>query len=94
MASLTKDESAVARQYLRYQEADAQAHILWEKTDREMRKLIRLAKIGRKTKAVVAISETRGIEIRNQFRGEDKVFAPAFARKWKIKEVPLDTDHC
>jgi hypothetical protein len=83
--------SAVARQYARLQEADAQAHALWEKVDREQRKLIRMAKIGRKGKAVVPISETRGIEIRNQFRGEDKVFAPAFARKWKIKEVPLES---
>ena len=83
---------AIVRQYSKWQEADASAHQLWEKVDREMRKLIRLAKVGRKARAVIPISETRGIEIRNQFRGEDKVFAPAFARKWKVKEVPLDAD--
>lgn len=91
MSTLTRDANAVAKQYARWQEADAAAHALWDKTDREMAKLIRLAKVGRKAKAVVPISETRGLEIKNQFRGEEKVFAPAFARKWKVKEVPLDT---
>jgi hypothetical protein len=82
-------EISIAKQYQRWQEADAQAHQLWEKVDRELKKLIRIAKIGRKTSKIIAISESRGIEIRNQFKGELKVFAPAFARKWKIKEVPL-----
>lgn len=89
---MTPAEQAAAKQYARYLELDAQAHALWDKVDREMRKLIRMAKVGRKAKAVVPISETRGIEIKNQFRGEDKVFAPAFARKWRVKEVPLDHD--
>lgn len=80
---------AVAKQYQRWQEADAQAHKFWEKVDRELKKLVKLAKVGRKTTKVVAISESRGIEIRNQFKGEDKVFTPAFAKKWKVKEVPL-----
>jgi hypothetical protein len=83
---------AIVRQYSKWQETEAAAHTLWDKTDLELRKLIRLAKVGRKARAVIPISETRGIEIRNQFRGEDKVFAPAFARKWKVKEVPLDAD--
>lgn len=88
---MTPSDSQVAKQYLRYQEADAQAHALREKVDRELRKFVRLAKVGRKSRTIVPISETRGVEIRNQFRGEEKVFAPAFARKWKIKEVPLDS---
>lgn len=86
-----KTDPSLAKQYLRWQEADAEAHKLWYKVDRELRKLVRLAKIGRKTSKVVAISENRGIEIRNQFKGEEKVFAPAFARKWKVKEVPLSS---
>jgi len=92
MAALAKDESAVARQYEKYQEAKAAADILWAKVDRENRKLVRLAKVGRKQSHTVRISETRGVRITNKFRGEDKVFAPAFARKWEIKEVPLDVD--
>lgn len=88
-ATLSKDDLAVAKQYQKWQETDALAHQLWEKTDRELRKLIRLAKVGRKTTKIVAISESRGLEIRNQFKGEEKVFTPAFARKWKVKEVAL-----
>ena len=82
-------QSAIARQYARYLEADAAAHSLYGKAEREQRKLVKLAKLGRKQKVVVPISETRGLEIRNQFRGEDKVFAPAFARKYKLRKVPL-----
>jgi hypothetical protein len=85
-------EHAILKQYQRWQEADAEAHQLWEKCDRELRKLIKLAKVGRKTSKVVPISENRGLEIRNQFKGEEKVFAPAFAKKWKVKEVALQSE--
>lgn len=85
-------EISIAKQYQKWLELDAEAHQKWDKVDKELRKLVRLAKVGRKKSAVIPISESRGIEIRNQFRGEDKVFAPAFARKWRIKEVPLDND--
>jgi hypothetical protein len=80
---------AVVKQYQRWLEADAQAHALWKKVDREMAKLVRVAKIGRKGSITVPISESRAIEIVNQFRGVEKVFAPAFARKYKVRE--LDT---
>ena len=89
---MTASESSFAKQYAKHQKLDDQAHALWDKLDRETRRLIRMAKIGRKARAVIPISETRGVEIRNQFRGEDKVFAPAFARKWKLKEIPLDNE--
>jgi hypothetical protein len=89
---MTAEDHAVAKQYARYQEADAAARRLWDKKDREERKLVRMAKIGRKASKVVPISDSRGLQILNSFRGEVKVFAPAFARKWKIKEVPLDND--
>jgi len=81
---------AIAKQYERWLEADAQAHKLWDKTDRELRKLIRLAKLGRKASTVVPISESRGVRIVNQFKGAEKVFAPAFARKFQVKEVALE----
>jgi hypothetical protein len=87
---MTQDESAVARQYTRLLEAKEAADKLWVKVDRETMKLVKLAKIGRKRSAVVKISDTHGLEISNQFKGEEKVFAPAFARKWKLKEVRLD----
>ncbi len=87
---MTAHDQAVAKQYQKWKEADASAHRLWEKVDFEARKFVRIAKVGRKARAVVPITEGVGVEIRNQFRGEDKVFAPAFARKWKFKEVALD----
>jgi hypothetical protein len=83
---------AVVKQYQKWQEADAAAHRQWEKVDVELRKLIRVAKVGRKAKTVIPISETRGVEISNQFRGEIKVFAPAFAKKWKIREIALEAE--
>lgn len=81
---------AFAKQYARYQAADDTAHASWSVVDRELKKLVKLAKLGRKASKVVAISDTRGVEIRNQFKnGETKVFAPAFAKKFKVKEVSL-----
>lgn len=85
-------DNAVMKQFRKWQETHAKANVYWDRTDRELRKLIRLAKIGRKASTVVPISESRGIEIVNQFRGEEKVFAPAFARKWKVREVALRTE--
>jgi translation elongation factor EF-1alpha len=82
----------VAKQYEKWQAADAAAHEQWEKVDQELRRLIRLAKIGRKTVIVIPISELRGVEIRNQFKGEIKVFAPAFAKKWKVREISLESE--
>jgi hypothetical protein len=81
--------SAVARQYSRWQEADALARKHWDRADRELKKLVRAAKLGRKASAVVPISESRGIKIVNQFQGADKVFTPAFAKKFQVKEVAL-----
>lgn len=84
---------AVAKQYARYQKADDAAHASWAAVDRELKKLVKLAKLGRKATKVVPISDTRGIEIRNQFKnGELKVFAPAFAKKFKVKEVALASE--
>jgi hypothetical protein len=81
---------AVARQYQKWQEADAQAHELWKRVDREMAKLVRVAKVGRKSSITIPISESKAVEIVNQFRGVEKVFAPAFARKWRVKEVSTE----
>lgn len=83
---------AAAKQYARYVEVDAAAHKQWDRTDRELRKFVRLAKMGRKRSIVVPISESRGIEITNQFKGTEKVFTPAFARKYKLKEVALKSE--
>ena len=90
LEKLTQSEQAIARQYLRLLDAKEAAEKLWVKVDRETRKLVKLAKLGRKRSIVVKTSDTHGLEIANQFKGEEKVFAPAFARKWKIKEVRLD----
>lgn len=82
--------SAVAKQWAKVEEVDAQAHDLWAKLDREKKKLARIAGLGRKKQITVAISEGRGVRITNNFRGVDKAFAPAFARKLDVKEVRLE----
>ena len=84
---MTTSNAAVAKQFERWREADAAARIFWDKVDHEARKLVRIAKVGRRVKVVIPISESMGVEIKNQFKGEDKVFAPL--RKWKIKEVAI-----
>ncbi len=89
MSPLSKEELAVAKQLTRLLEVKAAANVCWVQVDRETLKLVRVAKLGRKSSIVVRTSETHGVEISNQFRGEVKVFAPAFARKWRVKEVRL-----
>jgi len=95
-AQMTPEQQAVARQYARWLEADAQARKLWDKAHREMRKLVRLAKLGRKSQIIAPISENRGVRIRDAWRcamrsREDKVFTPAYARRHEVKEVPLES---
>lgn len=82
--------TAAAKQYQRYLEADAEAHTKWVRVDRELKKLVKVARLGRKAAVVIPISEARGVRIVNQFKGETKVFAPAFAKKFQVKEVPLE----
>lgn len=85
-------DKAVANQYQRYLEADAAASKLWDRKDKELKKLARIAKLGRKRQITVAISENRGIRITNQFKTkDDKLFTPAFCRRLQVKEVPLDS---
>jgi hypothetical protein len=81
-----------AKQYERWQEADAAARKLWDKSDRELKKLVRAAKLGRKTSVVIPISDSRGVKIVNQFKGTDKVFTPAFAKKFQVKEITLSAE--
>ena len=85
-------DQAAAKQYQRWAEADAAARKLWDKSDRELKKLVRAAKLGRKASKVVPISESRGVEITNQFKTNDKVFTPALCKKFKVKEVALSAD--
>lgn len=87
---MTESLSAAARQYQRYLDTEAEAKKHWEKTDRELKKFVRMARLGRKASVVVPISDARGVKITNQFKGSEKVFAPAFARKFQVKEVALE----
>ena len=81
----------VAKQYAKVQELEAAARIGWEKADRAKLKLVKLAHMGRKTRIIIPITELRAVQITNKFREEPfKVFAPAFAKKYEFKEVPLD----
>jgi uncharacterized coiled-coil protein SlyX len=92
MATATQLDHRVAQQWAKIDELDKAAHEAWEALDRAKVKLVKLAKMGRKVTTIVPISETRGIKIVNKFRekGAVKIFAPAFAKKFDFKEVPLD----
>lgn len=86
------EPSAFARQYQKVCELDAEARKKWDQRDKEIKRLIRLARMGRKSSVVVAISENRGVQITDKSRElkeEGKLFAPAFARRYEYKEVPL-----
>lgn len=90
-------DPAFAKQYTRYLEAEAAARKAWDHSHREQRKLVKLSKLGRKSQVVAPISESRGVRITDEWRTamrgkEDKVFAPAFARRLSVKEVALDGD--
>lgn len=75
------------QQYQRYREAEFRARREWANVERELGKLVRIAKLNRKASKVVPITAGRVVEIRDQFKeGRVKVFAPAFARRWKITE--------
>ena len=91
MPTLTQADTAVARQWAKVEALDLAAHAKWDELDRAKVRLVKLAKMGRKVSTVVPISETRGIRIVNKFRekGCTKIFAPAFAKKFDFKEVPL-----
>ena len=86
--------SPIAKQYEKYLEADAAARKLWDKKDKELRKLVKLSGLGRKSQIIVPISESRGARITDKWReamreGAGKVFAPAFSHRHEVKEVPL-----
>ncbi|HUD64675.1 MAG TPA: hypothetical protein VMQ17_08860 [Candidatus Sulfotelmatobacter sp.] len=87
-----KKPTTVAEQWTLVKETEAEAHLQWEKLRKEVRKLVKLANMGRKHKMVVPISDSRGIKIVNQYRTrDDKIFTPAFCKRFDVKEVPLDS---
>ena len=94
--SLTEFERKIAARFLLLEQAEENCRLLWERLDRQRRNFARLAGLGRKRQVVVRISETEGVQIKNQFRQVDKknkpvdkVFTPAFCRKWDIAKIKL-----
>ena len=85
----TSSISAVAKQWAKICELKDSARVLWKKVYREEQKLAKIGGLGRKRQIEIPISETRAVRIRNQFRGQDEVFAPAFAKKIHAEEVKL-----
>ena len=86
--------SPIAKQYEKYLDTEAAARKLWDQKDRELKKLVRLAKLGRKTQIVVPISDTRGVRITDKWRegmrdGLEKLFTKAFNHRHEVKEVAL-----
>lgn len=92
MSSLTQHEQTVAKQWAHVEKISEEAKAKWATVRRETKKLARIAGLGRKKSVTVRISETKAVRIKNQFRGEEEVFAPAFAKKFKAEEVKFDGD--
>ena len=93
--SLSPDELATAKAFLAYLEAEQEARKYWDRSHRAARKLVKTAKLGRKSMIVVRISENRGVRITDEWRSamrekSDKIFTKAYCRRHEIKEVSLD----
>lgn len=73
--------------YLQYTAHRENGKVFYEKADGVLKKLVRVWKKNKKAK----IDPTHSLEIEDQFRGgEMKVFAPAFAHRYKLKEVVFE----
>ena len=83
------------KQYAKYQEAEAAARKLWDRKDQEMKKLVKLSHLGRKSSIIVPISENRGVQIVDSWRKAmrdkiQKIFTRAFNHRYELKDVPLE----
>lgn len=85
---------ALVKQYEALLAAEEEARAAWKRVDKAKKKLVRIAKLGRKLQIEVPLNQTRCLRITDNFRSamrekEDKVFAPAFAKRYEVKEVSL-----
>ena len=83
---------AIARQYSAYLEADERADKAFDLKRKALRKLVRVSGLGRKGEITVPISENRAIRIRNKWKKQEECFAPAFAKKFEVKELGIDQE--
>lgn len=81
-----KSDNTFTQQYELWKKANTKARRAAIKSDLELAKLIQLADMTRRTSKIINISKDYRVEIHDQFRGSTKVFAPAFARRWKVVE--------
>jgi hypothetical protein len=78
-----KTPKSVKDLYLLYNAHRDNGKVFYERADAVLKKLVRTWKKNKKAK----IDPTHCLEIEDQFRtGEMKVFAPAFAHRYKLKE--------
>ena len=89
---LTDFEKDIAKKWGELASEEDRVRLLWERLDRRRKKFAKAAGLGRKRQIVVRISETHCVKVVNQFRGSDRVFTPAFARRLDISKIKLPTD--
>ena len=93
---MSKQLKSVAELYAEYESQREQGKLLYEKADVTLAKLV---SIWKKDKLAIAREEknkTTGqvtlyrLEIEAGFRGEVKVFAPAYAHRYKLKTKAVE----
>lgn len=82
-------DNTLIQQYDIWKRSNVRARRAAMKADIELSKLVDMADARRRTSTVINISRTNSVEITDQFRGSTKVFAPAFARRWKLVEKKI-----
>lgn len=82
----------IQSEYAEYIEAEAAARKQWDRAAQKLRKLVKRAKLGRKSQAVISLSENRAIKITDHWRKairehSEKIFTPAYCRRYSVEEV-------
>lgn len=83
---MSKSPKSVADLYREHESLGEQAKALYDKKDVVLQKLVRAWKKNRKAE----IEPGKILEIEDNFRGEVKAFAPAFAHRYKLKTRALE----
>jgi hypothetical protein len=90
-SSRTKAPKTVAELYALHESLGEQAKALYDQKDEVLKKLVRAWKKNREEIVLTEKHKTTGtvtkymLDVEDQFRGEIKCFAPAFAHRYKLK---------
>ena len=86
-AKKVKQPKTVKGLYVQYLAQKENAKYFYDLADGTLKKLIRVHKRDKKA----LVDEKHYLEITDKFRGQLKVFAPAFAHRYDLKERTLET---